>query len=215
MTATAPALAEQRTLLQNVSWNTYEHLLSDHLDASTPRFNFDRGELEIMSPSSEHEEYKQALTLLVENLADGFGLDIRNLGSTTFRRSDLERGFEADACFYVQSARRIEGKVHIDPAVDAAPDLVIEVEIITPALNKLPLYAGFRVPEVWRWDGERLIILRLRNIGSHGAEYIECQESGVFSNVSAKGLSRRAERSLTLRRTEWLREVRSWVRGLQ
>ena len=107
--------AEQRVVLQNVSWETYEHLLWDHVDASTPRFTFDRGVLEIMSPSSEHERYKQALSLLVEMLADGLGIDIENLGSTTFKRSQLERGFEADVCFYVQSATRMHGKVHIDP----------------------------------------------------------------------------------------------------
>jgi Uma2 family endonuclease len=201
---------EQRTLLQYVSWETYEGLLSDHLDTSTPHFNFDRGVLEIMSPSSQHEEYKQALTLLVETLADGLGMDIRNLGSTTFKRTDLERGFEADACFYVQSAGKIEGKAHIDPAVDPAPDLVIEVEITTPALNKLPIYASFEVPEVWRFDGKRLLILQL-----HGGQYTECEESRVFAQASATELSRLTKRSLSVRRTEWLREVRSWVGDLQ
>ena len=49
-------LPEQRFILENVSWETYEHLLSDHLDTSAPRFTFDRGRLEITRPSSEHEE---------------------------------------------------------------------------------------------------------------------------------------------------------------
>src|SRR5215831_2060197 len=62
-------LPEQRVLLRSVSWETYERLLFDHMDASTPRFTFDRGMLEIMSPSSEHETFKQTLTLLVEMLA--------------------------------------------------------------------------------------------------------------------------------------------------
>ena len=87
-------LTEQRVILKNVSWETYEHLLSDHLDKSVPRFAFDRGRLEIMSPSSEHEEYKQALTMLVEMLADGMGIDIRSLGSTTSKAasSTKDRG---------------------------------------------------------------------------------------------------------------------------
>src|SRR5256884_2466459 len=127
--------AEQRVVLQNVSWETYEHLLSDHVDASTPRFTFDRGVLEIMSPSAEHERYKQAMSLLVEMLADGLGIDIENLGSTTFKRSQLERGFEADVCFYDQSAARMHGKIHIDPAVDPAPDLVFEIATTNPALT--------------------------------------------------------------------------------
>jgi Uma2 family endonuclease len=207
---TLVGLPEQRIVLNNVSWETYEHLLSDHLDASTPRFNFDRGMLEIMSPSSEHEEYKQALTLLVEMLADGLNLNIRNLGSMTFRRSELERGFEADVCFYVQSAGKIAGKTHIDARVDPGPDLVIEVEITTAALNKLPIYADFQVAEVWRYDGRRLSILQLRT-----GEYVGHGTSGVFPGASAADLSQLVRRSLLATRTEWLRELRNWVYGLK
>jgi Uma2 family endonuclease len=207
---TVVAIPDQRMVLQNVSWDTYERLLADHGDAPSPRFTFDRGVLEIMSPSSEHEEYKDALTLMVRMLADGLGMDIRSLGSTTFKRSELERGFEADACFYVQSAGRVEGKIHIDPAVDPAPDLVIEVEITSPVLNKLPIYADFRVPEIWRYNGERLVILHLR-----GAEYTESSQSRAFPKASAAELSRLVQRSMSLKSREWLRELRSWVQQLQ
>lgn len=207
---TVLTLPEQRVLLRNVSWETYERLLSDHVDASTPRFTFDRGMLEIMSPSSEHEKCKETLTLLVEILAEGLGVDIENLGSTTFKRSQLERGFEADVCFYVQNAEGMHGKMHIDPAVDPAPDLVIEVEITAPALNKLPIYADFRVPEIWRYDGRRLVILQLA-----GGEYTERETSLAFPHASAAELARLAQLGVQLRRTEWLRELRNWVRELQ
>jgi Uma2 family endonuclease len=59
--ATVLSLPEQRVILRHVSWETYENLLSDHVDASAPRFTFDRGQLEIMSPSSEHEEYRSSM----------------------------------------------------------------------------------------------------------------------------------------------------------
>jgi Uma2 family endonuclease len=203
-------LPEERMVLENVSWETYEHLLSDHVDAAAPRFTFDRGRLEIMSPSSEHEEYKQALTLLVEELADGLGMDICNLGSTTFKRSQLERGFEADACFYVQSSGRVQGKTPIDPAVGTAPDLVVEVEITTPALNKLPIFADFHVPEVWRYNGDKLVVLLLS-----GVEYIESGKSLAFSKVSAEDLSRLLRQSTILKRREWRVELRNWLRELQ
>ena len=203
-------LPEQRVVLEDVSWETYEHLLSDHLDKSVPRFTFDQGRLEIMSPSSEHEEYKQALTMLVEMLADGLGIDIRNLGSTTFKRSELERGFEADVCFYVQSAARMHGKIHIDPTVDPAPDLVIEIEGTAPALNKLPIYAEFHVPEIWRYDGMRLVVLHLA-----GTEYIESDRSLAFSPAAADDISRLVRQGVSLKRTEWLTELRNWVRDLK
>ncbi len=203
-------LPEQRVVLENVSWDVYENILSGHLDRSVPRFTFDRGRLEIMSPSSEHEEYKQALTLLVEILADALRIDIRSLGSTTFKRSELERGFEADACFYIQTADRIHGKLHIDPAVDPAPDLVIEVEVTAPALNKLPIYADFRVPEIWRYDGARLVILHLS-----GAGYLEKADSLAFPGASAADIARLVRRSIALKRTEWLAEIRNWTRTLK
>ncbi|MGD1101209.1 MAG: Uma2 family endonuclease [Terriglobia bacterium] len=203
-------LPEQRVVLEDVSWGTYEHLLSDHLEKSVPRFTFDRGRLEIMSPSSEHEEYKQALTMLVVMLADGLGIDIRNLGSTTFKRSELERGFEADVCFYVQSAARMHGKIHIDPAVDPAPDLVIEVEVTAPALNKLPIYAEFHVPKIWRYDGARLVVLHLS-----GNEYFESSKSLAFPQASAHDISRLVRQGVSLKSTEWLTELRNWVRELK
>ena len=53
---TEPATQEQRIVLHNVSWETYEHLLADHENASSPRFTYDRGDLEIVSPLSEPEE---------------------------------------------------------------------------------------------------------------------------------------------------------------
>jgi Uma2 family endonuclease len=163
-----------------------------------------------MSPSSEHEEYKQALTMLVVMLADGLGIDIRNLGSTTFKRSELERGFEADVCFYVQSAARMHGKIHIDPAVDPAPDLVIEVEVTAPALNKLPIYAEFHVPKIWRYDGARLVVLHLS-----GNEYFESSKSLAFPQASAHDISRLVRQGVSLKSTEWLTELRNWVRELK
>ena len=47
--------AEQRVLLHDIGWGTYERLIADNVNDGAPRFTYDRGELEIMSPSPEHE----------------------------------------------------------------------------------------------------------------------------------------------------------------
>jgi hypothetical protein len=39
---------------------------------------------------------------------------MRSFGSTTFRREDLDRGFEPDGCFYIQNVGRIRGKKELD-----------------------------------------------------------------------------------------------------
>lgn len=41
------------------SWDEYERLLADLVDWPGMRVTYDRGRLEIMSPSREHEEYKE------------------------------------------------------------------------------------------------------------------------------------------------------------
>jgi hypothetical protein len=40
---TVESPAEQRVVLHNVGWETYEHLLADHESSSAPRFTYDRG----------------------------------------------------------------------------------------------------------------------------------------------------------------------------
>ncbi len=204
---TVKSPAEQRVLLSNVSWETYERLLEDHLDSSAPRFTFDRGMLEIMSPSPEHEAYNRSIALLVESLAEELGIDVYDLGSTTFRHEDIERGFEPDSCFYIQNEGRIRGKDRIDLAVDPPPDLVVEIDITNPSINKLPIYAQFGVPEVWRYDGERLAILKLED-----GDYVETPESTALPALTSSTLSRLIERSKSERRTVWLKEVRESVR---
>jgi Uma2 family endonuclease len=198
---------EQRTVLHNISWETYEHLLADHDNNSAPRFTYDRGELEIMSPSPEHEAYNRSLALLVEFLAAELSIDVYDLGSTTFRREDLGRGFEPDSCFYIQNENQIRGKDRIDLSVDPPPDLVIEIDITSPSFSKLPIYAQIGVPEVWRYDGKRLKILVLE-----GSDYAETSESTALPPVTSNALTDFVEKSKTTKRTVWLKKVRDWAR---
>ncbi len=114
---------ERKVILHNARWRTYERLLAEQESSSAPRFTYDRGELEIMSPSTEHEEHNRTIALLVELFAEEAGLDVRHVGSMTFRREDLGRGFEPDSCFYVQNEENVSGKAHIDLASDPPPDL--------------------------------------------------------------------------------------------
>jgi putative transposase len=57
-----------------------------------------------------HEELKDTVALLINTLAEEMRINTRSFGSATFRRADLQRGFEPDGCFYVQSATSIQGR---------------------------------------------------------------------------------------------------------
>jgi Uma2 family endonuclease len=200
---------EWKITLHGIRWETYESLLKDLENSSAPRLTFDRGTLEIMSPLQEHEETNRTLALLVEVIAEERGVDVRNLGSTTFKREDLARGFEPDSCFYIQNVERIHGKTAIDLAMDPPPDLVIEIDITHSCLPKLPIYAQLGIPEVWMYDGEALQILIL-----DGGEYDEHGESVALPGLNRAILARFTEESKTLKRTVWLRQVRNWARTL-
>jgi Uma2 family endonuclease len=200
--------AEGRMLLTNVSWETYEHLLGDYLDRSVPHFTYDRGLLEIMSPLPEHEQINRAISRFADVFAEEINLDVANLGSTTFKREDLERGFEPDTCFYIRNEASVRGKTKLDLAVDPPPDLVIEIDITNPSIDRFPLYAKFGVPEIWRHDGRRMSIFGLRE-----GEYAEVVESAVLPPLSGSVLSRFVEESRSLGSVAWMRGVRGWARG--
>ena len=205
---TAPA--EQRVVLDNVSWKTYQHLLKDLEHCSAPRLTFDRGVLEIMSPFNEHEECNRSLSLLVEIFAEECDIEVRDLGSTTFKREDLERGFEADSCFYIQNEERLRKKRHIDAAVDPPPDLVIEIGLTSDSINKFPIFAALGVPEIWRYSRGRLTIFMLE-----GGSYREQKSSLALPALTAADLTKLLESSMSMKRTAWLRQLRTHFRKLK
>ena len=201
--ATVLELPEQKVILDGVSWDTYTRLLEEHEGSAGTRFNYDDGALEITVLSAERERLKQALTTLVVLIAAEMAIDIDAVGSTTFRREDLSKGFEADASFYVQNRLLVAGKKRIDLNADPPPDLVIEIDITSPSLNKLPLYAALGVHEVWRNDGSAVTILRLVN-----QRYAEVEASEALPGVKSDRLSELMELSKTMSSTEWVRLVR-------
>jgi Uma2 family endonuclease len=198
---------EQRVVLRNVRWETYESLLADHVDASAPRFTYDRGVLEIVAPSSKHEKDNRTLAQVVEIVAEELGIDYLPVGSMTYRRAASQQGFEPDSSFYLQSEARVRDRERIDPEVDPPPDLVIEIEVTNPALDKLPLLARMGVPEVWRWDGERVTILTLE----HDA-YRASVASVALPPLTSDVLTRFLADSRSLRMIAWIRSVRAWAR---
>lgn len=197
---------EERVVLHNVGWETYEELLQDHADRSVPHLNFDRGTLEIMSPLPAHERYNRLLQLLLPVLAEATDRELYSLGSTTFKREDLQRGFEADSCFYVQNEALVRGKERIDLHLDPPPDLVLEVDITHSTVDKLAIYLAMGVPEVWRYDGDRLQFL----IRYHD-RYLEQRTSLAFPAARSDALEMLLDDGRSLGDVAWLRRVRAWA----
>jgi Uma2 family endonuclease len=209
-TLTPPEQATQKVILDNISWETYQRLMEERGERPKPRYAYDRGRLEIMVSSYEHENLKHDLATLVEVIAEVLELDIVGAASTTFQREDIAQGFEPDASFYIQHAARIRGQKQIDLDTDPPPELVIEIDITHPSLNKFPIFAGLGIPEVWRYHKQALIILKLQ-----GETYRAQEASEIFPGLTSVALTQFIAESQQIKRTEWLRNVRELARTLK
>jgi len=204
--ATTVAPPPEKLILTGISWETYQRLLTEHEGRNSPRFTFDRGELEITVITFEHEELNRLLHDLFTIIADEYGLDFVNAGSTTFRREDLSRGFEPDTCFYIENASRVRGRKKLDLPNDPPPELVIEVDITRSSVDKMAIYAAMGIREVWRHDGKALQIFALLGEG-----YAHRGKSDVLSPLAEDVASRFIEDSRSQSRSVWLGRVRDWA----
>ncbi|MGA2030692.1 MAG: Uma2 family endonuclease [Thermoguttaceae bacterium] len=201
--------AESRVLLSNVAWSTFEALLAENECRGT-RFAFDRGFLEIMSPSVEHERIKTLLGRMIEFMVVELNIPISSGGSTTLKDEMKQRGLEPDECYFVANEPRMRGRDDYDAAVDPPPDLAIEVGISRSALNKLAIYADFAVPEVWIHDGTALRVYHLQPEGG----YVQQDHSRSFPFLPLDEVHRFLGRRNATDETTWIRSFRDWVRRL-
>lgn len=192
--------------LSGISWQTYESLLKE-LEHRRLRLTYNRGNLEIMAPSPEHERYKKAMGRFVETIAEELELRIEPLGSTTFKRPELS-GAEPDECFYIRNIDAIRGKKRLDLRNDPAPDLAIEIDVTSSSQNRLQVYADLGVAEVWIYDDCSLTIQQLQD-----GKYIASQESQFFPNLPILEIAGFLQQAETIEYLELIKAFRSWVRN--
>lgn len=191
-------VGEQRVVLDPCSWDTYERILREQGDHRVPKFSYDAGVLEIMSPSAEHEQTNEAVKQIVYVACEALGLEVEGLGSTTQRRPELAKGAEPDSSFFF-------GDVGRDAAVHP-PDLVVEIELSRSALDKLNIFCTLGIPEVWRFrDG----CMRLYHLS--GDSYVSAQQSR-FVGLTDEAITSLLTRRRTVSRRDWLESIREAAR---
>lgn len=160
MVTTVPP-AETRTLLKNISWQTFKAMLADMGNERNSRLAYDNGRVEIMTPLMPHENSNRLIEGFILVLCEEFGLEVKTTGSLTLTREDLEKGGEPDSSYYIQNELLVRDKEKIDLNQDPPPDLVLEVDYSKPKIVKLSLYASMGIPEFWRYKGTILRIYTL------------------------------------------------------
>ena len=153
-TDSSPAIdVDQRIYLHGLRWEEFETLLEIRGDRSGVRFHYLDGELELMSPSRNHEWVKSLLGRLVEAYAEEAGLELCSFGAWTLKEEAKEVGAEPDES-YVLGVRDVD-----------RPDIAIEVIWTHGGLDKLEIYRSLGVGEVWIWQDHELTIWKLEREG--------------------------------------------------
>ncbi|MGZ3421844.1 MAG: Uma2 family endonuclease, partial [Polyangiales bacterium] len=96
----------------------------------------------------------------------------------TFRKRAKERGLEPDECYVIGECEEDIEK----------PDIAIEVIVSSPLLDKLQVYAGLDVREVWVWRAGviRAFILE-------GERYREAERSELLPELDFALIAELAE----------------------
>ncbi len=162
--------AEQRVLLTNVPWSTYV-VLRDSLESASVRMTYLEGLLEIMSPSRTHEVNKKQIARLVELFCLERDIPLFGYGSTTFRKEEKKRGLEPDECYARGRNKEI-------------PDFALEVVATRGALDKLDVYRGLGIREVWTFEHGSFQLFTLR-----GEQYEPLEESEVLPELDLARLA--------------------------
>lgn len=193
MRSPRPDLLDQRVHLRGVTWDDYERLLELRGDDPQVRMIYLHGELEIMTPSSVHERLKKRLARLLEAWSEETGVDLEGVGSWTLRNRLTERGLEPDECYFV--GRGGEG--------EDAPDFALEVVWTSGGIDKLTVYAGLGVREVWLWQDGRLSF--------HVLRYEAAGRSELLPELDPDPIARLM--NATISQAQAIRDLRGAARG--
>ncbi|MBI3927858.1 MAG: Uma2 family endonuclease [Armatimonadetes bacterium] len=189
--------------LARTDWEGYLHVLEAFKGGST-KVTYDRGRLELLSPSALHELIKRHLSQLIDAALFERDIDYRPGGSTTFRRHVLERGLEPDDCYFLTVLPRPED---YDPDTWPAPDLAVEIEVTPSALDRMDIYREIGVKEVWRYSADHQMTVHV--LGSHG--YRTQHPSELLPHLDPVELPRFVQLGIAQGPNVMLRAFRSWL----
>ncbi|MDY6783723.1 MAG: Uma2 family endonuclease [Cyanobacteriota bacterium] len=196
----------QQLLLEEVSWQQFETILTELGERRAARLSYSNGRLEIMVPLPEHEKAKELIGDMVKILLEARQVAFESLGSTTLKNERMTQAVEPDACFYIQHQAAVIGKNRLDMNVDPPPDLAIEIDLTSR--TQLDNYRMLGVPELWRYRQQALQIHVLQ-----GGQYVESDSSLAFPGLPIIELVNRAVRqSQGSGRTRAIEAFRNWVR---
>ena len=152
---------------------------------------------------------RKALGRVVEIVAEVCEIPIKSAGSTTWIRPEVSRGLESDESYFFRAEKLAAiaeswARKARDIADYPNPDLGIEVNESPSKIDRPGIYAALRVSEVWRFDGERVIIDWLTEDGSY-----QPAEESQFLPITVEEIRRWVVEEDTTDESAWARRLRA------
>lgn len=158
------------------TWQDYQALTQQLGDRTIPRVKYRSGEILLMSPLPIHGRQADVIADVVKVLLDHLEIDYTAFTPITMELPETS-GIEPDYCFYIDNWAAVAGKDRINWEVEPAPDLVIEIDVTS--YTDINDYLPYRVPEVWLYKKNRLIIY-----GLESDSYVPKTSSRYFPNIN-------------------------------
>ncbi len=162
------------------TWQEYQILCDRRGDGSIPRIKYRSGEVLLMSPLAKHGRDAHLIAAIITTLLDSQEREYDAFTPVTMQLPE-ESGIEPDYCFYINYWQAVSGKERIDWRNDPPPDLVLEIDVTS--YSDVRDYLPYRVPEVWLFRQQQLLIYQLQ-----GDEYGVNFQSQYFPEVSLPDL---------------------------
>lgn len=195
--------------LHYVTYESYLAMADAIMNRPRVRFTFNGETLEIKTTSNLHEYYRSRLNQALVVIFEEVGVSHRGGGSQTFRDAELERGFEPDQCYWIANWEKVQEPFFLwNSTLQPPPDLLFEIEVSRSAIEKLTMFAAYRVPEVWRFDETNVRVHLLRENGS----YEQVATSPTVPNMPVQGLLQFLSTSGEQEGNAFNRQVPAWCR---
>src|SRR5438552_7224537 len=187
---TATRTEDQRVTLNEVTWSDFELILQIRGDRAGVRMTYLNGVLELMTPSVDHEGIKTTIGRLLEAYAEEKGLAFNGFGSWTLKNAPRARALEPDECYSLTLGR------------PTSPDLAIEVVWTSGGIDKLEVYRGLGVREVWFWREGVMEISFLT-----GDQYEQRERSVLLPDLDLIELARHIDPENQTDSVKWYRQA--------
>ena len=199
------AVPSGQLVLAGVSWKSYLRLLRA-FDNRHLRITYDRGALEVMILSYEHENWSYLLGRFVDAITEELHLPVSGGKSTTFKRRRKSRGLEPDNCYWIANEVS-RGKTRIDLHISTRR-LTWSLKSICPTVLSIgwPCISALGVPEIWRFDGQLVTFHVLIE-----TQYQACSTSRSFPSITSDNVNRFLPLRGQLDTNAIVRQFRDWI----